>query len=70
MTNEYKRDTERAAIVAQVARITGYKKDYVRRVINGKRHNEQVIALYMEILESKNVTENNLIKAVQQLLPF
>lgn len=67
---KYKRDIERACIVEKVANITGYKKDTVRKVIRDERKNETILTAYMEIKESLTATENSLLKAVKEAVPF
>jgi uridine phosphorylase len=66
----YKRDIGRAAIVAKVANIHGVSKRFVRMVINDERKSEQVMNTYMALQETLSETENLLLKAVKEAVPF
>lgn len=65
MEKNIKRDSWRAAIVAEVAEMHGVTKRQVYRVINGERDNDKVMASYMTLLENKNELLNSVRKIVQ-----
>lgn len=66
MANNYNRDTKRAALIQETAHITGVSVRSVRRVLDNQQRNEDVIAVYMTLLEGMS----NLQKQVRQLVPF
>lgn len=66
MEKTIKRDTEKAALVAKVARICRVTKRQVYRVISGDQDNEQIINAYMTLLEG----ECALVEAVRKAVPF
>jgi len=66
MAGKFKRDTQREALIAQTARITGYTKRYVKYVLEGQRRNEMVMSVYMTLLEASN----SILKEVKRLIPF
>ncbi len=66
MEKNSKRDTIKAATVLKTAELTGFSARYVRYVLEGKRINEGVATVYMELMEG----ENKLMEAVKQLVPF
>ena len=61
-----KRDSFNATLVKQTAEITKVSERYVNYVISGDRENNQVMAVYMELLEGSN----ELKKRVMELVPF
>lgn len=60
------RNTQRAALVEQTAKICGCSKRYVRYVLAGDRENETVFSTYMMLSEESN----KLLNAVKELVPF
>lgn len=61
-----KRNAKTAARVQHTAELTGYGTDYVYKVINGERENEEIMQTYMMLYEG----ENKLLQSVKELLPF
>ena len=61
-----KRDADMAARVKKVAAICEVSKDYVYKVLDGRRSSERVMAVYMELYEG----DNKLLKAVKEAVPF
>lgn len=61
-----KRDSIRAARVKKVAESLGKTPNYIRKVLNGVRENNQVLPLMMELQER----ENKLLEEVKKLIPF
>lgn len=61
-----KRDTFRAALIQQTAEKTGFSKRYVRYVLENDRRNENVMSVYMTLLEGTN----HLIREVERIVPF
>lgn len=49
-----------------VADITGYSIDMVRRVRNGERHNEEILATLVDY----EIGQNKLVKHLKQLIPL
>ena len=66
MQKTHQRDTERAAINRKVASICGVSVRQVRRVIKGECENEEVMSVYMFLLEG----DNKLIQEIKKLVPF
>lgn len=66
MEKNIKRDAIGAATVIKTAEITGVSERYVRYVLDGKRKNEAVFTVYMELVDG----QNKLVQAVKQLVPF
>lgn len=66
MEKNIKRDAIGAATVIRTAEITGVSERYVRYVLDGKRNNEEVLTVYMELMDG----QNKLMQAVKQLVPF
>jgi hypothetical protein len=62
-TPTQKKRSETASIIAQAYGVT---PRYVRMVAEGKRNNEAIFSAYMQFNEAKN----NLLKAVEELVPF
>lgn len=58
--------TEKAALIAKTAEMTGVSKRYVRYVLAGERENETVFSTYMTLLEEFS----KLPDAVRALVPF
>lgn len=61
-----KHDNARRARIKRTAEITGYSESMVEKVLADKRTNDNVFAVYMELLEG----ENALVEAVKKLVPF
>jgi len=66
MVNSYKPSRKRDDLATIVADIHGVTADYVRKVRNGERENEEILATYMDILEGKTA----LIEAVKKTVPI
>lgn len=56
----------RRDIATLVARLHGVTPNYVRKVINGKRENEDILMTYFNIHEADNL----LLQAVKESVPF
>lgn len=70
MDKTIKRDSENRALVKRTSRITGLSVRQVERVISGDSKNEQVLSVYMELLETGIEQENKLKAAVMKLVPI
>lgn len=66
MENTHKRNTIDAARVLETADICDVSPRHVRRVISGESENEQILKVYMELLEGGQ----KLREAVRKLIPF
>jgi hypothetical protein len=65
------RDSLNAALVDKTVELTGVSKRHVYLVMSGDRYNPTVLNTYMELLEGVNqVFENQMLKAVNELVPF
>jgi nanoRNase/pAp phosphatase (c-di-AMP/oligoRNAs hydrolase) len=71
MTKQRTKDNQRALIVKKIAEKHGVSTSFVYMVTNGTRENEAILSDYMESFEKVNdVFDNDLLKAVNHLLPF
>ena len=66
MKNQNKKDVRRAATVKDTAEVIGVSTRQVQRVLAGDQDNEQIVSVFMELTERKNL----LIEEVKQLIPF
>ena len=66
MPINYNRDIKRAALIQQTADITGVSIRSVRRVLESQQTNENVMAVYMTLLEGTN----SLLAEVKRVVPF
>lgn len=66
MEKNNKREAFKASLAQKTARIARVSTRYVRMVINGDRENQQVMSVYMQLLEG----ENKLLAQVKELVPF
>ncbi len=60
------RSAEHAWRVKRTAEITGLKTDTVYKIIRGVRENENVITIYMDLLDG----DRTLVNEVKKLVPF
>lgn len=65
-----KRDAQKAAIVQRVAKLAGCSTSLVYKVWDGERQNASVEALVMEYVERLPYFENELVKSIQEKVPF
>lgn len=64
------RDAIRAARVKRTADIVGVSTDLVYKVLNADRENELVENVFFAIVDADNETDNKLLTAVKNLVPF
>lgn len=64
MENQAKKKQKRDDTATIVADIMGVTADYVRKVINGDRENEDILAVYMELKQGKS----RLVEAVRHAI--
>lgn len=66
MKKNNERSAWKASLAQKTAKICHVSVRYVRMVISGDRENEQVMNVYMRLLEG----ENKLLAQVRELVPF
>ena len=66
MIKPNKIDVSRAATIKETAQLVGVSQHYVRMILNGKRENDKIMEVFMEITEGKNL----LLQEVKKLVPF
>lgn len=66
MDNGVKPNRRRDDTAAIVAKMFGVTEDYVRKVRNGDREDEEILATIIEFEQGKN----NLIKAIEKMIPI
>ena len=64
------RDIKKAARVARIVEIKGVKKNYVYKVLRDERESEEILGLYMEMIEDEKETDNRLMQEVKRVAPF
>lgn len=64
--NHRGKDAIKTALVKKTARITGVSARHVYRILSADRENEQVLDVYMRLLEFDNV----LVDYVEKLVPL
>jgi prolyl-tRNA editing enzyme YbaK/EbsC (Cys-tRNA(Pro) deacylase) len=64
------RDAIRASRVKRTARIVGVSEDLVYKVLATDRENDDVEFVYHAIVDADNDTDNKLLAAVKNLIPF
>ena len=52
-----KKDIEKASKVKKTARLHGVTTDYVRKILRGDRHNEDIFGTYMTLMEKEKEAE-------------
>lgn len=71
MNKTIPRDNLRALIVKKIAERHRVTPDYVYKVTDGTRTNEEILSSYMELSETiKDVFDNDLVNAVKKLIPL
>ena len=66
MKSNIKRDTRRAATILDTAEVMGVSPNHVQKILRMDRENDQVVNVFMELTERKNL----LIEEVKKLIPF
>ena len=66
MKNQIKRDARRAANIIDTSEVVGVSTRQVQRVLAGDQENENVLTVFMELSERKNL----LIEEVKKLILF
>ena len=66
MEKNKKRESWKASLAQKTAEITHVSTRYVRYVINGEYENQNVMNVYMALMEG----ENELLARVKELVPF